>query len=99
MNLEICNKYCNIEALQVYLCGQIEIKLVDKNHIDRYDLPCQHYKFDNKKKELNPKIRYEPLDNKHYYSSILFDGDKRTKWCKASKSCPYYTEHLIYDEN
>lgn len=99
MNLKICEEKCDIDAIQVYRCGEVDVKLIDKKHTDRFDLKCQHYIRHNNKRKLNPKIKYKPLDDKHYHSSILFIGDKRTKWCKVSKSCPYYAEHLIYDEN
>lgn len=99
MNLNVCEKYCNINGVVLYRCGDIDIKLCNKSHQDVWDLPCQKYTFNGKKRVLNPKIKFLNHQNKDIRCGAYFPGDETTKHFKVSKSCPYYAEHLIYDEN
>ena len=57
MNLKICEKECGIDGVVLYLCGEKEVIMCNKDCSENWNLPCQKYIFNGKKYILNPKIK------------------------------------------
>lgn len=111
MNLEICKRKCGIHAIMFHgYSASCPADVFDKNFNMKIDLPCQKYAprfyprtghawYDFEGNMLHGiTVERKPgIDLK--VSSLYFDGEAQTKCFHAGKDCPFYVEHLLFDEN
>ncbi|MBR4315601.1 MAG: hypothetical protein IKP65_01330 [Alphaproteobacteria bacterium] len=106
MNLEICEKECNICAV-IYNGSYLrEADLIDKNFRKRIDLPCQKHAYGTSNywhclydKNISRGIEVEKKTGIKLETTLYYKKDKQTKCFHAGKDCPFYAEHFLFDEN
>lgn len=104
MNLEICERECDIEAVIYDKLSYRDATICDKHYHDRADLPCQkgtYRAYDKyRKPDDKPGIRVEEKEGIELHCmTAYFKNHIQTKCFHVPKDCPFYVEHTIFDEN